>query len=108
MVYDTISDSCMFGREKVSVTRVLVAVEPRMYREVLVLDVRKHRPAAEAVLAEPDDMEWVAESFEPDLVVGSRISTPLRETVRAWVKLAARDGLCAEVNVGGGVRRSWT
>ncbi|CAA9461216.1 MAG: hypothetical protein AVDCRST_MAG14-2486 [uncultured Rubrobacteraceae bacterium] len=40
-----------------SVTRVLVAVEPRMYREVLVLALRKHRPDAEAVLGKPDDME---------------------------------------------------
>lgn len=87
-----------------SVTRVLVAVEPRMYREVLVLALRKHRPDAEAVLAKPDDMEWVAESFEPDLVVGSRIPTSVRETVRAWVELVARDGLCAEISVGG--RRS--
>lgn len=31
-------------------------------------------------------------------MVGSRISTLLRETVRAWVELAARDGLCAEVS----------
>ena len=31
--------------------RVLVTVEPRMYREVLLLDIRKHRPYAEAVLA---------------------------------------------------------
>ena len=91
-----------------SVTRVLVAVEPRMYREVLVLALRKHRPDAEAVLGKPDDMEWVAESFEPDLVVGSRIPTPVRETARAWVELVARDGLCAEVSVGGSVQRSWT
>ncbi len=51
--------------------RVLVAVEPRMYREVFVLAVRKHRPDAEAVLAEPDDMKWTAESFVPDLVVAA-------------------------------------
>ena len=72
-----------------------------MYQEVLVLALRRHRPDAEVVLAKPDDIERVAESFEPDLVVGSRISTLLRETVRAWVELAARDGLCAEVSVGG-------
>jgi len=83
--------------------RVLVAVEPRMYREVLVLALRRHRPDAEVFLTKPDDMGWMVQSFEPHLV-GSRISMPVRKTVRAWVELAARDGLCAEVSVGG--RRS--
>jgi hypothetical protein len=75
-----------------------------MYREVLVLAVRKHRPGTGVVLAKLDDMGWVAEDFDPDLVVGSRISTPFRETLGAWVELAAWDGLYAEVSVGG--RRS--
>lgn len=79
---------------------MLVTVEPCMYWEVLVLALRKHRPDAEVVLTEPDDMEWVKESFEPDLVMGSRISALARETLRAWVELAAWDGLCAEVSFG--------
>ncbi len=82
-------------------TRVLVAVEPRMYREVFLATLRRRHPHIEAVLADPASLDRMAERFEPDVVVCSKTTSLVRETVVSWVQVTAKDGLGAEVSVGG-------
>ena len=49
--------------------RVLVTVEPRMYREALTLSLHRHRPEFEVRMAPPEAAEEQLRSFRPHLLV---------------------------------------
>ena len=75
-------------------TRVLVAVDPRMYREVIAHAVREHRPRAEVLTADPDrlDSEATTRGLAPHLVVCNRATGAVREVALSWVELEVRPG----------------
>jgi hypothetical protein len=73
-------------------TRVLVAVDPLMYREVIAHAVRKHRPRAEVLTAEPDDLDPETRGLAPHLVVCNRATRAVREVALSWVELEVRPG----------------
>jgi hypothetical protein len=49
--------------------RVLVTVEPRIYREAVAQSIRRASPGAEVKVAPPDDAEGEIALFRPDLLV---------------------------------------
>ena len=49
--------------------RVLVTVEPRMYREAIALAVHRHRPEAEVMLVPENILDGQVESFGPHVLV---------------------------------------
>lgn len=49
--------------------RILVAVEPRMYREVIALSLHQHRPDAEVLICPPESLEGEIGRFGPHLLV---------------------------------------
>jgi hypothetical protein len=49
----------------VALVRVLVAIEPNMYREVLAFHIREQRPQSVVVLASPDTLRAEAERTRP-------------------------------------------
>ncbi len=49
--------------------RILVAVEPRMYREVIALSLHQHRPEAEVLICPPESLDQEIGRFGPHLVV---------------------------------------
>ena len=49
--------------------RILVAVEPRMYREVIALSLHQHRPKAEVLICPAEALEGEIGRFGPHLVV---------------------------------------
>ncbi len=53
----------------VRIVRILVAVNPRMYREVLALSLHQHRPDAEVLLCLPEALDREIGRFKPHLVV---------------------------------------
>jgi hypothetical protein len=67
--------------------RVLVANEPRVYREVVAYVLSKRRPLLEVLAAEPEDMDREVGRFGPHLVICSRATGPVREGCLAWVVL---------------------
>ena len=75
-------------------TRVLVAVDPLMYREVIAHAVRKHRPSVEVLTAEPDDVvnSETTRGLAPHLVVCNRATRAVREVAVSWVELEVRPG----------------
>ncbi len=75
-------------------TRVLVAVDPLLYREVIAHAVRKHRPRVEVLTAEPDDLdsEETTRILAPHLVVCNRATGAVREVAHSWVELEVRPG----------------
>ena len=49
--------------------RILVAVEPRMYREVIALSLHQHRPDAEVLICPPESLAREMGRFGPHLLV---------------------------------------
>ena len=49
--------------------RVLVTVEPRMYREAIALAVQRLRPDSEMLLAPEEGLDGQVEGFEPQELV---------------------------------------
>ena len=49
--------------------RILIAVNQRMYREVIALSLHQHRPDAEVLLCPPEVLDREIGRFEPHLVV---------------------------------------
>jgi hypothetical protein len=87
----------LFGKEGAEVTapRVLIAIWPPMYAEVLAFSVRKHRPHAEVSLIDPSEgIEAAALRVRPHLIVAHRVPPAARAGACFWVEM--------EEPVGGG------
>jgi hypothetical protein len=82
--------------------RVLVAIEPNMYREVLAFHILKERPAVEVVLASPQSLRGEVEQARPHLIFAAEVPSELKEMdALAWVELSPEDGLVATMRVDG-------
>ena len=80
-----------------SAPRVLIAIQPRMYAEVLAFSIGQHRPHAEVSLLRPsEEIEDAVQRLRPHLVVAnsSSVSQAAKEdTSFFWVEIAqARAG----------------
>ena len=85
-------------------TIVLVAIDPQMYRQVVVHFVRQRRPRAEVRTVEPKDLDDEARRLAPDLIVCNRTTAAVRAFARSWVELEVRLGpgsLDANIKVDG-------
>ena len=70
-------------------TRVLIALEPRIYAEGLAFSLGEHRPRAEVSLLDPsEDVEAAARRVRPHLIVANRVPPEAREGARFWVEVA--------------------
>ena len=85
--------------------RVLVTVEPRMYREVIALAVQKNRPEAEVVLVPESTMDGQVDSFAPHVLVRNHGDGVIPErvlgSVVCRVEVLYTDSMPARVSVGG-------
>src|SRR4051794_37619218 len=72
------------------VVRVLVAIAPQMYREVLAFHFRQQRPRSEVVLSSPQTLEDQAKRMRPHLIIANEVPPMLKEM-----------GLWVEVHTGG-------
>jgi hypothetical protein len=86
-----------------AVVRVLVAIEPQMYREVLAFHFRQERPTAEVVLASSQTLHAEAERTRPHLIVANEVPSDLKEQMGVffWVELSTDDGLVASISADG-------
>jgi hypothetical protein len=84
--------------------RVLVTVEPRMYREAIALAVHRHRPEAEVMLVPENILDGQAESFGPHVLVRNDsdgvVPEGLLDSVVCRVEVLFTDGMAARVSVG--------
>ena len=93
-----------YGR-KARIVRILVTVKPRMYRESLALNLQKHRPHFEVMLA-PDASDDEAEGVQPDLLVRNDtdgVDMHLMGGIRCWVEVLYSDGMDARISLDGEV-----
>ena len=81
---------------------VLVANEPRAYRETIALALRELRPEAEVLAVEPETLDAEVVRRRPALAVCSALSSEVVETrVPAWVLLYPGGANLAVVSVRG-------
>lgn len=67
--------------------RVLMANEPRSFREVFTSVLRTLRPNIEVIEVDPEDLDPEVERLRPDLVVCSRISSAVEREAPSWILL---------------------
>ena len=61
-----------------ALVRVLVAIEPHMYREVLAFHISQQRPQSEVTLASAQTLEATAERTRPHLIVANEVPPMLK------------------------------
>jgi hypothetical protein len=66
---------------------VLVANEPRAYRETIALALKALRPEAEVIAIEPTDLDAEVKRRRPDVAVLSQKSATVEDVVPSWVLL---------------------
>ena len=82
--------------------RILLAVEPALYREALAHFLRRERPNDDVRLAAPDALDREASSLRPHMVVCTDAASEVRGVgVPSWVVIRYHDGLSASVFLGG-------
>ena len=67
--------------------RVLLANEPRSYRESIAAVFRQLRPDLEVKVVEPEALESNVARFDPDVAICSRVTGVVRDRVPVWVEL---------------------
>src|SRR5215208_3624460 len=89
----------------VAVVRILVAIEPQMYGEVLAFHFRQERPLSEVVLASSQTLWAEAERMRPHLIIASEVSPELELKEKSsfffWVEVRMANGLVATISANG-------
>nr|MBA3388665.1 hypothetical protein [Rubrobacter sp.] len=67
--------------------RVLMANEPRSYRDGLAAVLRELRPGIEVTTVEPDVLDGSIPRLTPDIVVCNRATGVVRQEVPVWLEL---------------------
>lgn len=67
--------------------RILVANEPRSYREVIAAAVQALRPHIEVILAAPDTLDREVSRLDPQLVVCSALTVAVQQQPLSWIML---------------------
>jgi hypothetical protein len=85
--------------------RVLVTVEPRMYREAIALAVHRNRPEAEVMLVPDEILDGQVEDFAPHVLVRNdsdgAVPEGMLDSVVSRMEVLYTDGMAARVSVGG-------
>lgn len=81
--------------------RVLLANEPRSYRESIAAVFRQLRPELHVKVVEPDALESNVARFVPDVAICSRVTGAVRERVPVWVELYPEHAAHAVASEGG-------
>jgi hypothetical protein len=84
--------------------RVLVTVEPRMYREAIALAVQRNRPTAEVMLVPAEILDGQVEDFAPHVLVRNDSDRVVPEGLLGGVvcrmEVLYTDGMAARISVG--------
>jgi hypothetical protein len=84
--------------------RVLVTVEPRMYREAIALYVQRNRPYSEVMLVSEDVLDGQVAEFAPHVLVRNDSDRAVPEGLLGGVvcrmEVLYTDGMAARVSAG--------
>ncbi len=67
--------------------RVLVANEPRSYREVIAAAILRLRPDCDVITVDPNDLDDVITRLRPEVVMCSRLTLTVLTDARSWLLL---------------------
>ena len=81
--------------------RVLLANEPRSYRESIAAVFRQLRPELQVEVAEPESLERCVEQLRPHVAIFSRAADGVRDRVPVWVELYPEHASRSVVSEGG-------
>ena len=81
--------------------RVLMANEPRAYREGIAAVIGQLRPEVEIETVEPEALDPAIRRFSPDMVICSKATDALKSCVRVWVELYPENGAISVASIGG-------
>ena len=81
--------------------RVLLANEPRSYRESIAAVFRQLRPGLNVKVVEPEALESTVVRFDPDVAICSRVTGTVRERVPVWVELYPEQAAHSVASEGG-------
>jgi hypothetical protein len=84
-----------------SAVRVLIASEPRSYREFLAAALARLRPHAEVTALAPEGLDGALTRLRPHLVVCSRLTERVLESALCWVLLYPDGESRVEVGIAG-------
>jgi hypothetical protein len=89
---------------EVKMVRVLVTVEPTLYREALAFAVQRNRPEAEVMIVPEEVMDGQVKDFAPHVLVRNDsdgvVPEGLLDSVVCRVEVLFTDGMAARVSVG--------
>ncbi len=77
--------------EETQMTRVVLANEPRSYREVFASVFQALRPHLEVIIIEPEDLYDTVRSMHPQIVVCGRITSELKHRIPYWIEVYVED-----------------
>ena len=84
--------------------RVLVSVEPRMYRQAIALAVQRNRPQTEVMLVSEEGLDGQVKDFAPHVLVRNdserAVPEELLGSVVCRMEVLYTDGMAARVSVG--------
>jgi hypothetical protein len=84
-----------------STFRILVANEPRSYRDAITQVLQAMRPEFIAVSEEPADLDDMLRRHEPTLVLCSRVTEWLLSNIPAWIILYPAGASLVVTSIGG-------
>ena len=84
-----------------STIHVLVANEPRVFREAIAVALQEVRPGITTIAIDPDDLATSIDHFHPDLTICSELISAVETEVPAWVLLYPDCDDCAITSVAG-------
>ena len=82
-------------------TCILVANEPRAYREALAAALHELRPHIEVICIEPADLDRNVCQYSPRLVLCSRLTEAVERCCDAWILLYPHRANRAVISVAG-------
>jgi hypothetical protein len=90
--------------EEPDMVRVLVTVEPRMYREAIALGLQRLRPDSEVMLVPEEGLDGQVDGFAPQVLVRNDSDRAIPEgllgSVVLRVEVLFTDGMAARISVG--------
>ena len=84
--------------------KVLIAIQPRSYREAIGEAIRSLRPHLMVTIVEPDDLFVEVGRFEPELVFADRADTLQSAGRRGWVEFRPYEEPPAKISLWGSLR----
>jgi hypothetical protein len=81
--------------------RILIANEPRSYREVIAAAVQALRPHIEVILVAPEGLEREVSRLEPQLIVCSELIPAVQERSLSWIMLYPEGKTQAVISIAG-------